>query len=198
MTIKLPLSCSCGQVKGTLEPKGIHVVCFCKDCQAFAHFLGTEEMTLCQNGGTEIYQVHPCQLKIEKGQENLSSMKLGPRGALRWYTSCCKTPVANTMNAQIAFNGIIHSFMDFKNFSIDKETVLGKIDAYVQGQYGKGELPKGTHPKFPKWITFKVLKLIFWGKILKRNKPNVFFKEDGKPIKEPLILSKEQRAQFTV
>lgn len=36
-----PLQCQCGTLKGYVSPPDMAIrgVCYCKDCQAFAHFL---------------------------------------------------------------------------------------------------------------------------------------------------------------
>lgn len=52
----LPLRCTCGQVRGVainVSPStGFRFVCYCKDCQAFAHFLERKGV-LNQAGGTD-------------------------------------------------------------------------------------------------------------------------------------------------
>ena len=61
--MNLKLACSCGKVTGLVhdaEPgKGNRIVCYCKDCQAFAKAVEREEDTVNQYGGTDIYQVAP-------------------------------------------------------------------------------------------------------------------------------------------
>lgn len=96
----ISLACICGHLEGKLESvdlgKGERFVCLCDDCQAFARYLGQEKKALDPQGGTEIFAVTPSQIKFTKGLENLTCLKLSEKGMLRWYTSCCKTPIANT------------------------------------------------------------------------------------------------------
>lgn len=46
--VDLPLRCSCGALRGVLRgmspARGNRVVCYCRDCQAFAHFLDRDEI----------------------------------------------------------------------------------------------------------------------------------------------------------
>ncbi|MBX2799781.1 MAG: hypothetical protein KTR31_19035 [Myxococcales bacterium] len=43
-----------------------------------------------------MFQFTPARITFTEGSEALRCMRLGPKGPLRWYTDCCKTPVANT------------------------------------------------------------------------------------------------------
>jgi hypothetical protein len=59
-----PLRCRCGTVSGWVkEPRSANrVVCYCKDCQAFAYFLGQENQILDERGGSEVIQILPKNL----------------------------------------------------------------------------------------------------------------------------------------
>ena len=112
---KIEMACDCGALRGhgiDLNPgTGRHLICMCKDCQAFARFLGREEI-LDQNGGTEIFQITPAQIRLEAGLDHLAAMRLGPKGAVRWYASCCNTPIANTTHMPgIPFAGVFCTFI---------------------------------------------------------------------------------------
>lgn len=56
----LHLACQCGKVKGVAKKvshrSGLHVRCFCDDCQAFAKYLEPSGALLDEYGGSEIYQ----------------------------------------------------------------------------------------------------------------------------------------------
>jgi len=95
-TMGLTLKCRCGQVKGVLEPSAIHarVTCYCRDCQGWAHWLGTPGL-LDPRGGTDVVVVTPGLLRLESGREHLACATFSGK-VLRWYASCCRTPLANT------------------------------------------------------------------------------------------------------
>jgi Family of unknown function (DUF6151) len=111
----LPLRCRCGQVRGVasaVSPStGFRFVCYCKDCQAFAHFL--ERMDVLDSaGGTDIFQMPPARIKLTAGADALRCLCLSGR-VLRWYAQCCRTPVANSAAApRFPIAGVIRSFMD--------------------------------------------------------------------------------------
>ena len=92
----LALRCRCGQVKGIVSTDRAYVraTCYCKDCQAYGHFLGTEVLDAA--GGTEVAAALPAAIRFDGGLEHLACMSLSPKGIYRWYASCCDTPIGNT------------------------------------------------------------------------------------------------------
>ncbi len=81
-----PLRCKCGTVKGLVaNPRSAnHCICFCKDCQAFAHFLGRPGEILDERGGSEILQTLPKSVTLTEGSGSLACMRLTRKGLLRW------------------------------------------------------------------------------------------------------------------
>jgi len=183
------LKCSCGEVQGSASDvtpsSGNRVICCCSDCQAFASHLGSADNTLDEFGGTELFQMSQSQVSITQGQDKLQALRLKEKGLLRWSTSCCNTPVGNTMSAGIPFVGVIHSFIDEPN----RDEVLGPIRAVVQTQDAIGEPTYPKHSaKFPLGITMRIAgKLLMW-KVQGKHKPSVFFGDDGRPVVKPIIL----------
>jgi hypothetical protein len=110
-----PLQCRCGTIRGVVnDPRDSNrVVCYCNDCQAFAFFLGWEKEALDERGGSDVIQVPPKNITFTQGIEALACMRLTDKGLLRWYASCCKTPIGNTLhNPKFAFVGLVHSCLD--------------------------------------------------------------------------------------
>lgn len=93
-----PLPCRCGILKGIVShpEKASRGVCYCKHCQAFAHFLGTPGDILDEMGGTDVMATLPMYVAFTHGLETLACMSLTETGMLRWYASCCNTPIGNT------------------------------------------------------------------------------------------------------
>ncbi|WP_341711845.1 DUF6151 family protein [Erythrobacter sp.] len=93
-------SCQCGAVTGTLAQagprSGDHVVCHCVDCQKFASVLSAEARILGDFGGTALYQSRCAAMSISSGKDKLACMHLTEKPTLRWYASCCNTPMFNT------------------------------------------------------------------------------------------------------
>jgi len=185
----IDLKCQCGQVTGTASnitpSSGNRVVCCCSSCQSFARHLKRESDTLDSFGGTDILQMSQSQISISQGQDKLQSMRLSRKGLLRWYTSCCNTPVANTISASMPFAGVIHTFLDVP----DRDSILGPVKAYVQTQDAQGEPDYPKHSaKFPIGITLSIMRKMLVWKIQGKQKPSVFFGDDGRPVLKPTIL----------
>src|SRR3974377_1022312 len=94
------LSCSCRKVCGLVTdvaPKTAKpVVCYCDDVQAFLHKLDRADL-LDHHGGTDIVQLAPASLSFVRGTERIVGLRLTPRGVYRWYASCCRMPLGNTL-----------------------------------------------------------------------------------------------------
>ena len=138
------LACRCGAfqgiVHGVAPGKVNRCICYCEDCQAFARYLDGEQTILNQNGGTEITQVSAGSLVISQGQDHLVAIRLSPSGPWRWYTSCCKTPVANTVEgSRLPFAGMIWPiFADVSQENV--ENLLGPIRGSVHGKHAYGDV----------------------------------------------------------
>ncbi|MBZ5709154.1 DUF6151 family protein [Nannocystis pusilla] len=197
MSESLGLKCRCGAVRGTakeLSPgTGIHVVCYCRDCQAFARFLATEGV-LDAGGGSEIFQLTPSQLRIEAGQEHLRCMRLSERGMIRWYADCCRTPIANTLaSARMPFAGLLVTFFDAPVEV--RERVLGPVVARTFGRDATGPTPAGTYEKVTWRVVPRILGLLARGFVRRRALPSPFFAPGAKqPRVAPTVLTAAERA----
>jgi hypothetical protein len=75
---------------------GTRGICYCDDCQAYARFLGGEDL-LDRWGGTGLYQIMPKRVRFDAG-DKLRCVRLSDKGMHRWYVDCCRTPVGNTIS----------------------------------------------------------------------------------------------------
>jgi hypothetical protein len=110
--MKRKLRCRCGKLRGELaDTSGAnHAVCYCRSCQAFAHFLGREAEVLDELGGTTVIQTSPSKVVITEGADQLACLRLTEKGLMRWYAACCRTPIGNTLaSPKVSFVGLIHS-----------------------------------------------------------------------------------------
>ena len=110
-----PLQCRCGTIKGWVSDteSANRVVCYCRDCQAFARFLGQESATLDAQGGSDVVQTLPKNVTFTQGADALACMRLTEKGMVRWYAGCCKTPIGNTLeNYKISFVGLLHNCLE--------------------------------------------------------------------------------------
>ena len=93
----IPLRCRCGQVQGEVGTAHTYVraSCYCKDCRAFAQWLGTPGL-IDDAGGVDLVAMAPSQVRFTAGEDRIACMSLSPRGIYRWYAACCRTPLGNT------------------------------------------------------------------------------------------------------
>jgi hypothetical protein len=72
-------------LKGYVSQPGSvnRAVCYCRDCQAFAHFLGRPEEILDSKGGSDVVQTTPARVTLTDGIEMLACMRLTEKGLRR-------------------------------------------------------------------------------------------------------------------
>jgi hypothetical protein len=113
-----------GVASGVSPSTGFRFVCYCKDCQAFAHFLERADV-LDPAGGTDIFQMPPGRVKLTAGTDAMRCLRLSNK-VLRWYTDCCRTPIANTAAwPHFPIISVVHSFMDHEADGRSRDEVLG-------------------------------------------------------------------------
>ncbi|MEM7151843.1 MAG: DUF6151 family protein [Myxococcota bacterium] len=194
----LPIQCTCGALRGIAKdvtPKRVtHLVCMCDDCQTYAHWLGRADEILDPHGGTEVVQMTPRMVEFTEGQEHLHCVRLSPKGLMRWYSSCCKTPIANTLNRpKLPFSGLVHLALRQGDAELPVDRV-GPIRSRVNGRFGHGDLPEGSHPRAPFGVVASAVVDLFTAFVRRDHKPTPFFDlETGEPVVEPTVISKEER-----
>lgn len=183
-----PLQCKCGTIKGVISnPQSANrAVCYCKDCQNFARFLGMEGETLDAQGGSDIVQTLPKNLQFLQGVSALACIRLTSKGMIRWYADCCKTPIGNTLeNHKISFIGLLHNCLESSGEPLQNS--FGAVRCYLNPQGAVGE-PKprarGTGTMLL-WFAKTTLKARLNGDY--KYTP-LFRLETGKPIAAPLVL----------
>lgn len=163
------LRCACGSVAGSVDfsrPSRVHVVCHCGDCTTYARHIGNPQ-------ANAIVQAAPAQVKILFGVENLRCLRLREDGLTRWFTACCRTPVANTSrHAWMPFVGVMSCVLDTSD-----EALLG-APIQVNGQ------------RATSWSTvFRSIQVLLLGFLLRRHRPNAFFSDQGEPIARPQVVA---------
>ncbi|HEX4939342.1 MAG TPA: DUF6151 family protein [Candidatus Kapabacteria bacterium] len=191
-----PIQCSCGAVKGNLSnTRDINrCVCYCRDCQAFAHFLGRQTDILDSRGGSDIVQTLPKYVSFSAGTEHLACMRLTDKGLLRWYASCCNTPIGNTApNFSMSFVGLVHNCLEAGGASMD--AVFGPVSAHVNTENARGGV-RVKSKGFAKTL-LKVLGMVARARIDGSYRKTPFFNvEKGMPIVTPTILNAQERLQL--
>lgn len=187
----IAFSCACGktQLLAThVSPElGTRLICYCKDCQAFAHFLSRGDTVLDAWGGTEIFQMPMAYVQVTDGKDELRCMRLSKNGLYRWYTGCCNTPIGNTMAAGMPFIGLIQSALEDNSV---RDARFGPVKALVQVSSAVPARPgmdKQADVPFPLLLRI-FYKLLKW-KLKGLNKPSSFFNEEGRPVVTPFIFN---------
>ena len=185
------IQCKCGTLRGQVAGSGTHnrIVCYCTDCRAFAHFLGKASQVLDQQGGTEIVQIAQSRLRFVQGEDCLAAIRLSDTGMLRWYASCCGTPVGNTLaNPKMAFIGLIHTCLDQQRINEDFGTRMAIVstDTALGTPQPKQCGLAGVIARFI-WI-------VLTSRISGSYKTSPLFDAAGVPRVAPKILSAEELA----
>ena len=211
-----PLRCRCGTLQGQVhDPRNSnHGVCYCRDCQAFAHFLGRPGEVLDERGGTEVIQVLPRNVVFTQGADALACMRLTSKGLVRWYAACCKTPVGNTLDTpKMSFIGLVHTCLKGAPEAVNSaagsaggstgggsgtggkslDEVFGPVRCWVNPGGAKGE------PK-PKVAGLWRALGWFFGNVVRARlngdyrKTPFFNMATGQPVVQPLVLSDSEHA----
>lgn len=181
--------CFCGALKGVLHEVSpgsfCHLVCYCRDCRAFARHMGQME-ALEPGGGTALIQVLPARIEITQGADRIACLRLSPKGLHRWYADCCNTPLANTAgSSRVPFAGLWRSlFGGAERF--------GPVKA--RG-FTKAALPGG--PRKDKGLVGMLGVLLgrsVAAYLQGRARASPFFDAAGAPVAVPKRLSKAQSA----
>lgn len=198
MTENVPLRCTCGRVSGRvleLAPGNVsRCVCYCDDCQAYLHHLGRAEL-LDANGGSEILQMAPARVRIERGEEELRCMRLSARAMYRFYTGCCRTPMGNTISPRLAFVGLLRHAVDLGGGLEGRADALLGTTYRVNAAFAIGTPPSDAHPKAPVAFVARIAPLLLRWTLRGRAQPSPYFDgETGAPRVTLEVLSAAERA----
>jgi hypothetical protein len=197
MSTPHPLRCRCGKFQAEVRhpERGMRAVCYCRDCQAFAHFLGLPPGMLDAHAGTEIVAVRPRDVRFVQGAEHLACMSLGPKGLVRWFTSCCRTPIGNTpRDVRLAHVGLVHTALE--STGSDLARTFGPVRMRVNRQGAQGR-PEASPP-----LTFfaaiaRYMTALAWARVSGNYRTNPFFDAaTGRPRVEPQVLSPEEHRKL--
>jgi hypothetical protein len=178
------------------ESSGFRFVCYCTDCQAVAHFLERPDV-LDSAGGTDIFQMPPGRVRLTAGSDALRCLRLSSRtSVLRWYTDCCRTPIANTAaSPRFPVVAIVHSFMDHEADGRSCDEVLGRPLCRIFERSAVGPLPSNAPPPPSLRLFTRRGSLMFNWWLRGLGQPTPFFDERTKaPRAEPRVLTQSERA----
>jgi hypothetical protein len=166
----IELRCRCGEVRGEADfthASRVRVICHCGDCQRWVRHLGRDD-------ANEVVQTVPAFVRITFGMEHVRCAKLRPSSGLRrWYTECCKTPLANTTSrAGVPFVGLMCTMLTRKD-----DAIIGQPH-HVNG--GK---------RTPLSVVFRAAWFLIAGFFRGHSRPSPFFDARGAMAREPTVVS---------
>ncbi len=189
--------CRCGQFRGRIarlsakrshQPVQTRLVCYCGDCQTYARWLGAADDVLDENAGTHILQTTPDRLSIDQGAEHIACIQLREKGLLRWYASCCGTPMCNTMAKPFtAFVGVLTVNIQ----GGDQDTVLSKVQARAFTGSARGPNRPARDVGLPR-VLFNLARMILGSRFKGRHRITPFFHADGTPVARPHLLTSQE------
>lgn len=189
------LECTCGEVKGVargVSPRTVNrVICLCVDCQAFAHHIGRADL-LDAWGGSDIIQVAPSTVAFHEGTDRIAALRLGPKGPYRWYTTCCKTPLGNTVKPNLPFIGIMPELFKEAREPAKRDAIFGPPLGTIHGKYAIGEPPPGSVKMSPGFMLRTIATILGW-KIRGRSFPHPYFDRASEPLHPVTVLTREER-----
>jgi hypothetical protein len=201
MNTDLPLKCRCGAVQGVVHdvsPSTVNrIVCYCDDCQAFARWLGGEGEILDPHGGTDISQLSPATLELTAGREHLACVRLSPKGLVRWYAACCRTPVGNGLaTRRPPFVGLIAPFVDHAADGRPRDEVMGPPQR-VHLRFARGDRASLGEDRFPLDAIARSVRLMARWWLRGDAKRSPLFDEAGALRVTPEVMSPGARQRLT-
>ena len=193
----IPLRCQCGRVRGVAREvapgAGFRFVCYCADCQAFARFLARPDV-LDSAGGTDIFQMPAGRVTLIAGADALRCVSFSGK-VLRWYTACCRTPIANTAaGPRFPVVALIHSFMDHDAGGLSRDAALGPPLCRIYERSGTGPLPPNAPgPPSLRFFALRARRVLgwWWGGL---GRPHPFFDgRSGAPLAAPRVFTANER-----
>lgn len=191
----IALRCRCGKLRGQVDPGRVaaRAICYCKDCQAYGHFLGSG--VLDPAGGTEVAATQPAAVRFDDGLEHLACMSLGPKGMYRWYASCCRTPIGNTpRDPRTSYVGLVRACLDAPDAELERQ--LGPLRCRVETQSARS--PVASSGLSTAWAGCKIGTMIVKARLGGGYRENPFFRpQTSEPVKPVEVLSLEERKALT-
>lgn len=206
---KHPLACRCGTVRGFVHApeRANRGLCYCRDCQAYAHFLDGAKPLLDKNildaaGGTQIVATQPCYLEFTQGFDALACMSLTEKGLLRWYAGCCNTPIGNTpRDNKVAYVGLVHNCLVTasqatmpQQVSEQLEQVFGPVGVVLNTK--SATAPVESTPVKNTVAILRLIKSLMLARLTKSYLTNPLFDASGAPAKPVRVLSTAERERM--
>ena len=189
------LQCRCGSVAGTVARAAsvTRITCYCRDCQAYAHALSNPAAILDDLGGTDIVATLQQHVRLTQGIQALACLLLSERGLLRWYASCCNTPIANTArNHKLSYVGLVHTCLAPSQQSL--AAAFGPTSMPINTKFAKAKLGASAFAALP--TIARIFLSVARARVDGSFKQSPFFAaSEGTPVVAARVLSAAERDQ---
>ena len=183
-----PLRCRCGRLTGEISEsrKGNRAVCYCRDCQAYAHALHRADIVLDDKGGTDVVATLPRYVSITGGLDALACLSLTEAGLLRWYAGCCGTPIGNTPPSfRLPYVGLMHTCLGSPE-SI--EASFGPVRMRVFTKSARA--PVDAMPMSQVVTLSRFIPALLLTRLDGSYRTTPFFTDDGRPVVQRRVLTR--------
>ena len=197
MSQDVELGCRCGEIHGWVRgvsPSAVNrAICYCSDCQAFLHYIERADL-LDEHAGTDIVQVAPRSVTFDRGAERIVGVRLTPeKGMYRWYASCCKTPLGNTVAPSLPFIGMPPEVFRGAPDASRRDALFGPSRGGMFGQHATGGAPEGS-TKLQLGLIAHAVRLMLGWKLGGKAWPHPFFERATRTPTHPVTtLSTPER-----
>jgi hypothetical protein len=189
-----PIRCRCGGLRGEVDVtrNAVRAVCYCRDCQAYARALGAADV-IDSEGGTEVVASLPQNVRFTQGVDRLACLSLSPNGLLRWYASCCTTPIGNTpRNPKVPYVGLVRTCLASDATALDE--AFGPVRVRVNTASARG--PVHATPMRTLGAVVRLATSAAAARLSGRWRCNPFFLTGtSTPVREVRVVSKEERTR---
>jgi hypothetical protein len=186
--------CRCGKLQGEIAQPApvLRAVCYCRDCQAYARALDEAALVLDANGGTEVVAMPANNLHITAGAGALACLSLSPRGILRWYAGCCRTPIANTpREPRLPYAGVMHTCL--ATSPEGRDAAFGPVRLRVNTGGARPPVPRPG--RLQSLALMRVAPRLLWSRVSGAWRTTPFFDASGHPVVQPRVLTAQERQE---
>lgn len=192
-----PLRCRCGTVQGEVTPNQtiLRAVCYCRDCQAFARFLGEAAPVLNPHGGTPVVASVVSAVRFTAGADQLACMSLSNRGLYRWYAACCRTPIGNTPRGRgMPYLGLVEACLPGGEAAL--QAAFGPSKMVLQGGSAQGSVQRTPWAAFAGVL--RLMSRMAAARLRGAGRDNPFLEPGSNaPIRPVQVLTLAQRQAVT-
>lgn len=180
----LGFRCACGTLRGSIVDAGpaaySHVLCHCQDCRSAYTYLGHHDP-----GPVDLLQTSQDRIRVTEGHDRLQAFRHTPRGALRWYASCCDMPLFLTPLRP----RLVHVGMNVDR--LDDQASIGPVrgEGFIRTRDGKVRHKNMFH------IATRLAARVIGRNMSGEWKKTPFFDEAGTPIRDPKVLTPQERSK---